>query len=35
MTCYVVKMSILVSNLNQRGQIDLSFKVRHKTYASH
>jgi len=26
-------MNILVSNINRRGQKDLSFKVRHKAYA--
>ena len=31
---YVMKMSILVSKINQCGQKDLSFKVRHKAYAS-
>lgn len=34
MAGYVVRMSILVSNKNQWGQKDLSFKVRHKAYAS-
>jgi hypothetical protein len=34
MAGYVMKMSILVSNINQCGQKDLSFKVRHKAYAS-
>jgi hypothetical protein len=34
MAGYVMKMSILVSNINHRGQKDLSFKVRHKAYAS-
>ncbi|MFA7302112.1 MAG: hypothetical protein WC069_07410 [Candidatus Shapirobacteria bacterium] len=33
MAGYVMKMSILVSNINRRGQKDLSFKVRHKAYA--
>jgi len=33
MAGYVMKMSILVPNINQRGQKDLSFKVRHKAYA--
>ena len=28
-----MKMNILVSNINHRGQKDLSFKVRHKAYA--
>ncbi|MDP2684469.1 MAG: hypothetical protein Q8P20_05435 [bacterium] len=34
MAGYVMKMSILVSNINHRGQKDLSFEVRHKAYAS-
>ncbi|MDA3911208.1 MAG: hypothetical protein PF448_07625 [Bacteroidales bacterium] len=34
MAGYVMKMSILVSNINRGGQKDLSFKVRHKAYAS-
>lgn len=34
MAGYVLNMSILVSNLNRCGQKDLSFKVRHKAYAS-
>ena len=33
MAGYVMKMSILVSNINLCGQKDLSFKVRHKVYA--
>jgi len=33
MAGYVMKMSILVSNINQCGQKDLSFEVRHKAYA--
>ena len=33
MAGYVMKMSILVSNTNHRGQKDLSFEVRHKAYA--
>jgi hypothetical protein len=33
MAGYVMKMNILVSNINQCGQEDLSFKVRHKAYA--
>ena len=33
MAGYVMKMSILVSNINQCGQKDFSFKVRHKAYA--
>ena len=28
-----MKMSILVPNINRRGQEDLSFEVRHKVYA--
>ena len=31
---YLMNMSILVSNIYHRGQKDLSFKVRHKAYAS-
>jgi hypothetical protein len=34
MASYILKMSILVPNKNQCGQKDLSFKVRHKAYAS-
>ena len=34
MAGYVMKMSILVSNINLCAQEDLSFKVRHKAYAS-
>jgi len=34
MAGYVMKMSILVSNINRGGKKDLSFKVRHKAYAS-
>ncbi|MDP2060163.1 MAG: hypothetical protein Q8J97_10505 [Flavobacteriaceae bacterium] len=34
MAGYVMKMSILVPNINHRGQKDLSFKVRHKAYAA-
>jgi len=34
MAGYVMKMTILVPNKNQRGQKDLSFKVRHKPYAA-
>jgi len=34
MAGYVMKMSILVPNINQCGQKDLSLKVRHKAYAS-
>jgi len=34
MAGYIVKMSILVPNINQRGQKDLSSEVRHKAYAS-
>ena len=33
MAGYVMKMSILVPNINRRGQKDLSLKVRHKVYA--
>ena len=33
MAGYVMKMSILVSNINQCGQKDFSFEVRHKVYA--
>ncbi|MFA7301954.1 MAG: hypothetical protein WC069_06610 [Candidatus Shapirobacteria bacterium] len=33
MAGYVMKMSILVSNINRRGLKDLSFEVRHKAYA--
>jgi len=33
MAGYVMKISILVSNINQRGQKVLSFEVRHKAYA--
>jgi len=29
-----MKMNILVSNINHSGKKDLSFKVRHKAYAS-
>ncbi|MDP2684500.1 MAG: hypothetical protein Q8P20_05610 [bacterium] len=32
MAGYVMNMSNLVSNINHRGQKDLSFKVRHKAY---
>jgi len=34
MAGYVMKMNILVPNINLRGQKDLSFEVRHKAYAS-
>ena len=34
MAGYVMKMSILVSNINHRGQKDFSFEVRHKAYAA-
>lgn len=34
MAGYVVKMSILVPNINRRGQKGSSSKVRHKAYAS-
>jgi len=33
MAGYVMKMSILVSNVNLCGQKDLPFEVRHKAYA--
>ena len=33
MAGYIMKMSILVSNINHCGQKDLSFEVRHKVYA--
>ena len=33
MAGYVMNMSILVPNINHRGQKDFSFKVRHKAYA--
>jgi hypothetical protein len=33
MAGYVMKMNILVPNINHRGQKGLSFKVRHKAYA--
>jgi hypothetical protein len=33
MAGYVMKMSIIVLNINRRGQKKLSFKVRHKAYA--
>jgi len=33
MAGYVMKMSILVSNINHGGQKDFSLKVRHKAYA--
>ena len=33
MAGYVMKMSILVSNINQCGQKDSSSEVRHKAYA--
>ncbi|MFA7301895.1 MAG: hypothetical protein WC069_06315 [Candidatus Shapirobacteria bacterium] len=33
MAGYVMKMSILVSNINHGGQKDFSFKIRHKAYA--
>jgi hypothetical protein len=33
MAGYVMKMSILVPNINHRGQKDSSFEVRHKAYA--
>jgi len=34
MAGYGLKMNILVPNINHGGQKDLSFKVRHKAYAS-
>jgi hypothetical protein len=34
MAGYVMKMSILVSNINRRDKKDLSSEVRHKAYAS-
>jgi hypothetical protein len=34
MAGYVMKLSNIVSNKNQCGQKDLSFKVRHKAHAS-
>jgi len=34
MAGFSLKMNILVSNKNWCGQKDLSFKVRHKAYAS-
>ena len=34
MAGYILNMNILVSNKNRCGQKDLSFKVRHKAYAS-
>jgi len=34
MAGYVMKMSILVPNINRRGLKDLPFEVRHKAYAS-
>ena len=34
MAGYVMKMNILVSNINWCGKKDLSFEVRHKAYAS-
>jgi len=33
MAGFVMKMSILVSNINNCGQKDSSYKVRHKAYA--
>jgi hypothetical protein len=33
MAGYVMKMSILVSNINRCGQKDFSSEVRHKAYA--
>ena len=34
MAGFVMKMSILVPNINRRGQKDFSSEVRHKAYAS-
>ena len=34
MAGFGLKMNILVSNINRRGLKELSFKVRHKAYAS-
>ena len=34
MAGYVMKMSILVPNINHCGQKDLSSEVRHKAYAT-
>lgn len=34
MAGYVMKMYILVPNINLSGQKDSSFKVRHKAYAA-
>jgi len=34
MAGYVMKMSILVPNINLCGEKDSSFEVRHKAYAS-
>jgi hypothetical protein len=33
MAGYIMKMNILVSNINRCGQKGLSLKVRHKAYA--
>ena len=33
MAGYVMKMNILVPNINRSGQKDFSLKVRHKAYA--
>jgi len=33
MAGYVMKMNILVSNINRCGKEDFSFEVRHKAYA--
>ena len=33
MADYILNMNILVTNINHRGQKDLSFEVRHKAYA--
>jgi hypothetical protein len=34
MADYILNMNILVTNINHRGQKDLSFEVRHKAYAA-
>ena len=35
MAGYIMKMSILVSNLNHHGEKDFSFKFTQKEYAAH
>jgi len=35
MAGYVMKMNILVPNINQCGQKDSCFEVHHKAYVSH